>query len=317
MNRYFPIRRLEFTVTYLCNSKCRHCQLGEKEDKSSFPNCIDEKKAVEITGKIGRTYHPGSIMTFGGEPLLYPEVVCAIHSEASKVGIPVREILTNGFWSRKREKIQDIAAALVRSGVNEVSFSVDCFHQEFIPLSLVTEAAESLLREGMRGVSWNPCWVISKRHDNVYNRKTNAILKKLEALHVRCSDGNNVQPEGRATVWLKQYLPPKTRMPRGECGDMPYTEKLDSVHTVCVEPDAGIDVCKDLHIGNASQTDIIDIIENYDPKKTPEIRAITKEGINGLIRWASKKNVTLDPEGYYDICHLCTSLRRRVRSSVR
>jgi MoaA/NifB/PqqE/SkfB family radical SAM enzyme len=312
MNRYFPITRLEFAVTYLCNSKCRHCQLGEKEERNRFPNCIDKNKAVEITRKVGRAYHPRSIMTFGGEPLLYPEVVCAIHKEAARTGIPVREILTNGFWSRKTEKIQDIAAALVKSRVNEVSFSVDCFHQEFIPLGLIRKAAESLLSEGMPRVSWNPCWVISKHNDNMYNRKTKAILKKLEVLPVRCSDGNNVQPEGRATEWLKRYLPPKTRTPKGECGDAPYTEPLDSVHTVCVEPDAGIAVCKELHIGNASQTDIIDIIENYDPTKTPETKAIIEEGIDGLIRWASKNGVTPESEGYYNICHLCTSLRRRV-----
>jgi MoaA/NifB/PqqE/SkfB family radical SAM enzyme len=279
-----------------------------------FPSCVDKNKAVEITRKVGEAYHPRSVMTFGGEPLLYPEVVYAIHREATRVGIPVREVLTNGFWSNKTERIRDIAAALVESGVNEVSISVDCFHQEFIPLSLARKAAESLLSEGMPRVSWNPCWVISQQHDNTYNRKTEAILKKLEALPVRCSDGNNVQPEGRATTFLKRYLPPKTKMLRGKCGDAPYTESLDSVHTVCVEPDAGIAVCKALYIGNASQTDIIDIIENYDPAKTPETKAIIEEGIDGLIKWASKNGVTPDPEGYYNVCHLCTSLRQRVHN---
>lgn len=34
-------------------------------------------------------------MTFGGEPLLYPEVVCKIHKAAEEMGIPERTIITN------------------------------------------------------------------------------------------------------------------------------------------------------------------------------------------------------------------------------
>lgn len=200
MNRYFPVNRIEFAVTYLCNSKCRHCQLGEEEEKKRFPSCIDKTKAVEITRKVGKKYSPKSVMTFGGEPLLYPEIVCAIHKEAMMVGIPVRDVITNGFWSRRTDRFQQIATNLVKSGVNNVSISVDCFHQEFIPLEIVKKAAESLVKAGIAHVSWNPCWVVSKDHNNVYDRETRALLEKLKDLPVEVSEGNNVQPEGRATV---------------------------------------------------------------------------------------------------------------------
>lgn len=99
-------------------------------------------------------------MTFGGEPLLHSEIVYAIHKEAMKVGIPVREVITNGFWSRKIQRIQETANNLVKSGVNEVNISVDCFHQEFVPLRIVKKVAESLLRAGMPHVSWDPCGCI-------------------------------------------------------------------------------------------------------------------------------------------------------------
>lgn len=35
-------------------------------------------------------------MTFGGEPLLYPEVVCKIHEAGKKMNIPKREIIASG-----------------------------------------------------------------------------------------------------------------------------------------------------------------------------------------------------------------------------
>lgn len=137
MNKYLTVNRLEFAVTYLCNSECKHCQLGEEEKRKKFPSHIDQDLAVEIVRKIGKKYNPESIMTFGGEPLLYPEIVYAVHKEATRVGIPVRDIITNGFWSRKIEKIQEIANNLVKSGVNKVSISVDSFTKNLFHLRLL------------------------------------------------------------------------------------------------------------------------------------------------------------------------------------
>jgi MoaA/NifB/PqqE/SkfB family radical SAM enzyme len=272
--------------------------------------------AVEIVRKVGKKYNPKSIMTFGGEPLLYPEIVYAIHKEARNVGIPVRDVITNGFWSTKAEEIQRIAEKLVKSGVNEATVSVDCFHQEFIPLGIVKKAAESLLKAGIAHISWDPCWVISKNHGNLYNRRTKAILKQLKELPVKEGEGNNVQPEGRAILWLKDFLPSRTKTPKGKCGDIPYTERLDSVKTLFVEPDGRIAVCKDFHIGNAFDRDIIAIIENYDPFEMPEAKAILENGMKGLKRWAKAKGVSPDPEGYYNVCHMCCDLRKRADTAT-
>jgi len=250
-------------------------------------------------------------MTFGGESLLYPEIVCAIHGQAKNVGIPVREILTNGFWSTRTEKIQEIAQNLAKSGVTEVSISVDCFHQEFIPLKSVKKAANSLIAAGIERISWNPCWVVSRNHDNKYNRRTKTILQKLRNLKVEESEGNNVQPKGRACSSLAEFFPPRTLVPKGKCGDIPYTEKLDSVKTISVQPDGRVGVCESFYIGNAFKSDIIEILENYDPFKIPEAKSILEKGMDGLIKLAKQRNVEPKPEGYYNICHMCTDLRER------
>jgi len=311
VGKYLVADRIEFIVTYLCNSTCSHCQQGEEEKAKRFPSHVDKDKAVEIVRKVGQAYAPKSVMTFGGEPLLYPEIVCAIHEQAKKVGIPVREILTNGFWSTRTEKIQEIAQNLVKSGVTEVSISVDCFHQEFIPFKTVKKTAKSLIAAGIERVSWNPCWVVSKDQDNKYNRRTKTILQKLRNPQVEESVGNNVQPKGRALSSLTEFFPPTTLVPKGKCGEMPYTEKLDSVKTISVEPDGRIAVCENFHIGNAFKSDIIDILENYDPYKIPEAKAMLEKGMDGLTKWADNRNVQPRPEGYYNICHMCTDLRER------
>ena len=37
-----------------------------------------------------------------------------------------------------------------------------------------------------------------------------------------CTDGNIVQPEGNAPIWLRDFMPPKIPIPTGSCGDIPY-----------------------------------------------------------------------------------------------
>jgi hypothetical protein len=198
---------------------------------------------------------------------------------------------------------------LSNSGVNEVDFSVDCFHQEFIPIQRVRKAAEALLRAGIRRIEWNPCWLISQDHDSDYNTKTKAILNELSDLPVARGEGNVMRAEGRATKNLTDFLPRKSRLPEGKCGEIPYTEKLDSVRSISIEPDGRVAVCNQFYIGNATQTDIIDLLEGYDPYKIPEANAIIEGGMEGLLNWAKKKGILPDPKGYYSICDMCMSIR--------
>lgn len=308
MNEYLTAKRIEFAVTYLCNARCRHCYSIHSE--GAFPAHIDKSLALEIVRKVGRKYKPESIMTFGGEPMLFPEIVCAIHKEAASVGIPLREVITNGYWSNNSRRIKEIAKNLAESGVNSIIISVDAFHQEHVPLDIVRKTAEACLEAGIEDITWDPCWVISEDDDNCYNRKTKFILKELEDLPISNSGGNVMEPEGLALVNLKEFLPPRKKIPAGKCGDTPYTEPLDSIKCVCVEPDGRIAVCNDFYIGNASKTDIVDLIENYDPLKIPEMKAIIQNGMKGLIDWARTKGVEPDPEGYYSICQMCTDIRK-------
>lgn len=56
--------------------------------------------------KVASRYAIKSVMTFGGEPLLYPDDVCMIHSAARDAGIPLRQVITNGFFSSDEAKIK-------------------------------------------------------------------------------------------------------------------------------------------------------------------------------------------------------------------
>jgi len=203
---------------------------------------------------------------------------------------------------------------MAECGVNDINVSVDAFHQEFISLSIVRKTVEACLEAGIKDITWNSCWVISEDDDNRYNRITKSILKELEDLPVKVSKGNNLEPDGLALVNLEEFLPKREKMPFGKCGDIPYTGSLNYVKSVAVEPDGKIAVCNNFHIGNASETDIMDILEGYNPYEIPEMKAILENGMKGLLDWATKKGVTPDSNGYYSICHMCTDLRKKANS---
>ncbi|MGA9387935.1 MAG: hypothetical protein WBV70_03815 [Candidatus Bathyarchaeia archaeon] len=102
------------------------------------------------------------------------------------------------------------------------------------------------------------------------------------------------------------------------CHPFDVMEQSNSVivFAIYVEPDGRIAICKQLYIGNAFKTDIIDMIENYDPFNISEARAIVENGTEGLTNWARERGVEPDPEGYYSICHLCVAVRRRASARL-
>ena len=150
---------------------------------------------------------------------------------------------------------------------------------------------------------------------------TNTIVEPKQSctnssLRAEESEGNSVQPKGRARSSLAEFFPPRTPVPKGKCGDIPYTEALDSIKTISVEPDGRVAVCENFYIGNAFESDIIRILEIYDPFRIPEAKSILEKGMNGLAQWAEKRGVKPRTEGYYNICHMCTDLRERAKTAL-
>ena len=103
MNKYLKnLNRIEFVVTMACSGKCKHCSQGEHKSSDN----IDKNTAADAVRKIASEYNISSVMTFGGEPLLYHETVCAIHRAAMAMNIPQRQLITNGYFSKDLEKAQ-------------------------------------------------------------------------------------------------------------------------------------------------------------------------------------------------------------------
>ena len=310
MSEYLQVDRIEFVVTNRCNSHCQHCLINVAKRKAK-PAAVSIELATGVIKEVAGKYSPRSVMTFGGEPMLFPEVVYAIHQTARDCGITSREIITNAGWKHSGDNSRLIASKLAECGVTSIAISVDAFHQEYIPIETVEQNVRALIEAGL-SVAWNPCWVISKEHNNRWNISTKAILAELRHLSVREGEGNIVQPAGNALQFLREFMPVKIPSPSGGCEDVPYSSRLDQIKAISIEPDGNIPVCREFSIGNAGTQNILDILENYNPYNIPEMAAILQGGMAGLEEYARTKGFATNPDGYYSICDKCLDLRRKL-----
>ncbi len=248
MNPYLRnLSRLEFVVTNACTGKCRHCSEGSHSNCNDY---INKDIASKVVRQAASQYRITSVMTFGGEPLLFPETVFAIHSEAMRMNVKQRQLITNGFFSKTNARIVEVAKGLAMSGVNEILLSVDAFHQESIPVELVKEFALAVKKEGIK-INTHPAWLVGKEHDNPYNRKTKELLAEFEKMGISSSSGNNIFIEGNAKKYLMEYY---ELSKQNEC---PYIQDPKDVRSISIDANGSI------MGGNVNETDILEILENF------------------------------------------------------
>ena len=179
MNKHLThLNKIEFVVTNACTGKCKHCSQGEHSFGGAH---LDAAVATDAIKKIAAKYDIKTVMTFGGEPLLYPDVVCAILSAAKGLQIPRRQVITNGYFTKDFQAMRAVVESLATSGVNDLLLSVDAFHQETIPVDVVHHFA-SLAKTCGIPTRLQPAWLISPNDDNAYNQKTNQILQSFADL---------------------------------------------------------------------------------------------------------------------------------------
>ena len=247
MNPYLKnLSRIEFVVTMACTGKCKHCSQGEHTSTEN----IDKTLARDMVRKIVSEYNITSVMTFGGEPLLFPDTVCEIHKTATDMNIPHRQLITNGYFSKDSAKIKAVANMLYESGINDILLSVDAFHQETIPLDIVKIFAEAVLETGTP-LRVQPAWLVSADDDNPYNTLTRKILAEFYDMGISANEGNVIFPAGNALKYLGDYLKPM------DDNENPYWEDPADIRAICLSANG------DILGSNIYQKDISKILADY------------------------------------------------------
>ena len=250
MNEYLKnLSKIEFVVTYACTGHCKHCSEGDHAECGEY---IEPNVAADAVSKICAEHKIETVMAFGGEPLLYPESVYAIMRAACKAGVPKRQIITNGYFSKKEDKIVDVIKNLAECGVNDILLSADAFHQETIPLDIVKRFAILAKNAGLP-IRVQGAWLVDRDFENPYNAKTKEILAQFAALGIGENEGNIIFPEGNALKYLSEYF-------ADIAVQNPYVEDPYDVRCVSFEPNG------DVLGANVYKNDILKIIDEYKPE---------------------------------------------------
>lgn len=248
MNSYFHnLSRIEFVMTMACTGRCKHCSEG---DHDRYGVHLNGDRGAELVYDVCKKYKIQSLMTFGGEPLLYPEDVCKIQKAARDMRIPNRHIITNGYFSKDEKRIREVAQGLGECGVNQLMLSVDAFHQETIPIDYVKMFVSEVLKAGVFMVT-HPAWLVNSKDNNSYNMRTKEILAEFADMGIVSSRGNIIFPEGNALKYLAEYFDENIKYKN------PYEETPDDVRTISISPDGSV-----LN-GNIYDRNILNIIEDY------------------------------------------------------
>ena len=249
MNAYLQnVSKIEFVVTNACNGSCKHCSQGSHDAPYAY---IEPRVAANSVRRITRHYDIHTVMAFGGEPLLHPDAVCAIMAAARDAGVPHRQVITNGCFTKDVARMHEVAARLAGAGVTDLLVSVDAFHQETLPIEAVRLFLVAAKENGLPA-RLQPAWLVSAADENPYNEKTRKLISSLADLHLSTGSGNVIFPEGNATRHLAAYF--AENIPENPYRDDPYDLR-------CISFEADGSVLG----GNVYARDILDILDAYAP----------------------------------------------------
>ena len=276
---------IHLLVTYKCNLQCDHCFLycGPKAEGTftldQIAQLLDEAAKVETIE---------TICFEGGEPFLYyPLLIEGIRLAADR-GFK-SGVLTNGYWATSIEDAEMWLRPLRELGVASFTVSDDSLHygdQPDNPAKVAVAAA------GKLGLAVN----------TIRMEKPQVKLPTPEhGAKGRPEIGGGVMLKGRAVEKFAHELPTR---PWDELVECPY-EDLRSPKRVHVDPFGNVHCCQGLCIGNAYQTPLSRVLQEYDWGSHPICGPLVAGGPAELLRRYGVDHA----ERYVDECHLCYCAR--------
>ncbi len=143
---FFRPRYLSILTTRRCTAACDHCCVGASPRATQaiplerIRGLIDEASRVPSIELIGFT---------GGECFLLGAALDDLIARVSSKKLRSR-VITNGYWAVSERAARLRLASLVDAGLGEMMLSTGTFHQRFVPVSRVIDAARAAAEAGVR-----------------------------------------------------------------------------------------------------------------------------------------------------------------------
>jgi hypothetical protein len=304
------VKSADFLATFRCPSKCKHCSYKAGPERSG---CMKLDDAETYLQDLAETQSLQSIGAHGGEPFLCFELLRGIMEKARALGIQRTWVITNGYWAKDKAAAKEKLAELKEAGLTRITFSVDGFHQEFIPLKNVIGGIDAATDLGFDRICVDSHFLDEPNTSSFYDNLTRKGLVDLEKLGDVEIHRRRIGFEGRAAAELAKYVNPRTEIPHGKC-QLPFWigGNLDNPEGIEIDFEGNVTLCPGICIGNTRTTPLTRILESYDVADHPILSIIAEEGPVGLLKTAIAKGYSRRRK-FIDECHLCYEMRRFLR----
>ncbi|HHN81363.1 MAG TPA: radical SAM protein, partial [Methanomicrobia archaeon] len=287
-------------------SHCRHCSYNCGISREGIMDVSDGRCYIHA---LCKEHDIGWLSVIGGEPLMVPDLTNELIRCAKENGIPHRGIITNGFWGRETKRAQKILKDLKDAGMNQITFSVDAFHQEHIPFSHVRNAIMASTDIGFDKVWVDGYYLKYEDSGNRFDKQTKALLDELRGVEGIDINTYRLRMCGRA-VDLQDQFDDKS-VPQGICTPPFWMGGgFENPSTIEIDHRGNVTLCPGISIGNAKEDEITAIVQTYDVCEHPILSIINEDGPLGLAKLADNFDLS---RGFVDHCHLCYELRNHLR----
>ncbi len=301
------VKGVDFLLTFKCPSKCKHCSYKAGPERTGSMRLVDAERYLS---ELIETQPLKSIGVHGGEPFLYFQTLVQIMESAKEMGLDRTWVITNGFWAKTKTISEKKLLELKEAGLKSITFSVDGFHQEYIPFETVKQGIEAAISVGFQKVWVDSYFLGSEDSDNFYNNSTKKALRNLENLSNVEINRRPVDFEGRAAQFLTKHVKAKQQIPSERC-PLPFWigGTLKNPEVIEIDQEGNVTLCPGVCIGNTKVQSLTEILQNYDYHAHPILSIIADEGPIGLLREAISKGFQ-KYQMFVDECHLCYETRR-------
>ena len=254
------------------------------------------------------------VTVHGGEPTMYFDTLLFAISTAKQLDIPKRGIITNGYWATTESLAQNTLRKLQQAGLTRITFSVDSFHQEFIPFKAVRRGLEAASQ-----MSFDHIWVDSQfleleKPSNEFDIRTQETLDALTEIPGIEISTYQAGFEGRAADMLSYLAPTHSDPPTGKC-QPPYWlgKNLTEPKAIEIDYEGNVTLCPGICIGNAKTTPLHRLLVEYEPRDHVIIQRLVEKGPIALFELVKEKGVSVKQK-FVNECHLCYEMRKHLRA---
>ena len=304
---------LTFIMSDKCNITCDFCG----------PDCgpgykihLDFEFMRKLFDEQHRSIGVSHVVFTGGEPTLFIKDVLKMIEHVSRHNLPTR-IVTNAYWGKSKALANRFVSRLKRAGLSEFNFSVDDFHEEYIPLSSIKTAVDISLEAGINVLLVHKTYPGGKSSKQTFEQLLGREIVSIEDIspsqyhmHELMFSNGITMPIGRGSenIDLKKwtYELPEGNW-RGPCSEVFKNITIQAngkMSPCCGIVDRKLD---EFYCANMHQENFVDAIKKAN--QTVLYNWLALEGPSGIMEYVENKTgKKLSLDRYIQNCQVCQQL---------